>query len=348
MKIVRLNNINYKLPNGLNEFQLAMYVHLINWKWEYITKDVGIYQKKNKNGIIQTYEYDAILPQTVHDKFPLIYPSILNDLKEHKLKFGFKFHEHFNHMASSQAANINLFLPILLNPQVNDFFRAIKPDFKNLATDELYKGFRIEFWDGNSNKEKGVLGDHSAIAGTDSDIAIAYYNYKNELCLWLIEHKLTEKEFTECGGAKSRGRKLTHNCSKSFDDIIKNKELCYYHSGKNYEYWNITESKKNFFVNHKNHKTCPFIGGMNQLWRNQLLGFALENKGLYKDVFFSVVHHPENNYLENSMKEYMNLIDNNPKFTSFTSKDVINEAINMRNIEVDDWIKWYKELYKIT
>lgn len=109
-------------------------------------------------------------------------------------------------MASSQAANMNLFMPILQHPLANQILKHLKPDFKCLANDELYHGYRLEFWDGNSNNEKGNLGDHTPVAGTDSDIAIAYYNNDDKLCLWLIEHKLRENEFTKCGGSKSKGR----------------------------------------------------------------------------------------------------------------------------------------------
>lgn len=337
----------YKLPGSLTPFQEEMYIHLINWKWNNITKESGIYKKKDRNGIEKTYEYDAILPESVHGKFPVIYPSVLDDLKKHKQLFDFKFHEHFNHMASSQAANVNLFLPILLHPSANLILQGLNRDFKELAINELYKGFRVEFWDGNSNKEKGILGDHSAIAGTDSDIAIAYYNKENELCLWLIEHKLTEKEFTECGGAKSKGRKPEHDCTKSFSEILKNKGLCYYHSCSNYEYWNITEKNQSFFINHALHQSCPFKGGMNQLWRNQLLGFAIEKQGKYKHVYFSVVHHPGNEELNESIKQYKELIGNNIQFSVFDSKEVIDITAKLNDAELNAWVNWYKELYKI-
>ena len=253
-----------------------MYVHLINWKWENISKDPGYYNYKGSE-----IEYDAILPKSYKNDFPLIYPSILKELKHHKEIFQFKFHQHFNHMASSQAANVNLFLPILMHPQVNDILKLLKPDFKSLATTELYKGFRIEYWDGNSNSERGLLKDHSSLSGTDSDIAIAYYNHKDELCLWLVEHKLTEKEFTECGGFKSKDRdKSKHFCEKSFSEIKLNKNYCFHHSFKGREYWNLSDANQSFFINHSKHDSCPFKGGMNQLWRNQLLGFALEKEEL--------------------------------------------------------------------
>jgi hypothetical protein len=345
MKIETIKGVPYKLPGSLTTFQKDMYVHLINWKWKYVSKDVGIYNYKGTK-----IEYDAILPISVHKKYPIIYPSILPDLLAHKKVYDFKLHIHFNHMASSQAANVNLFLPILLSPKANDILRFIKPDFKKLAINELYKGFRIEYWDGNSDTDKGILGDHNARSGTDSDIGIAYYNQEDELCLWLIEHKLTEQEFTECGANKSKGRdKSKHLCDKSFSDILKNKNYCYYHDVRKNNYWNITDNYQSFFVNQNLFDSCPFRGGMNQLWRNQLLGLAIENDPAqpYKHVYFSVVNHPDNPALDKSIDRYKNLIAHNPKFSTFKSRDVINAAALIKDPTIDDWIKWYMELYKL-
>jgi hypothetical protein len=349
MKEKDIKGITYKLPGSLTPFQEEMYVHLINWKWRKNIKEPGIYQKKDKNGIVQTYEYDAILPKSVHKNYPLIYPAIIKDLQEHRKRYYFKFHQHFNHMASSQAANVNLFLPLLLNPQVNDIFSLLKPDFKRLATCELFKGFRIEFWDGNSNEEHGLLKDHSSLSGTDSDIAIAYYNQNSELCLWLIEHKLTEKEFTECGGFKSKDRdKAKHLCEKSFSEILLHKNICFHHSFKGREYWNLTDANKSFFVNHSIHNSCPFKGGMNQLWRNQLLGFALEKAEKFKEVYFSVVKHPENESLDDSINQYKDLINHNNRFSVFDSKFVIDTVAKINDSDLNAWLSWYKELYKIS
>lgn len=343
MKVKNIKGIDYKLPGSLTPFQEEMYVHLINWKWKNISNEKGIYNYKGTE-----IEYDTILPKSCHNDYPLIYPSILSDLKLHKKEFNFKFHLHFNHMASSQAANVNLFLPILLHPQANDILKIVRPDFKSLATSELYKGFRIEYWDGNSNEDPGLLKDHSSLSGTDSDIAIAYYNQKDELCLWLVEHKLTEKEFTECGGFKSKARdKSKHFCDKSFSEILLDKDSCFHHSVREREYWNLTDTNQSFFVNHSNHNSCPFKGGMNQLWRNQLMGFALEKAGKFKETYFSVVKHPDNKALDKSLNQYKDLIDNNIKFSVLDSKDVIDAASTINNTDLNKWIEWYKELYKI-
>lgn len=349
MKVQTINGHDYRLPNELNAFQLRMYTHLIDWKWKHVTRDPGCYKYKG-----QQIQYDAILPVTsaAEKKMPHIYPPIKQNLVAHRERNPFRFHPHFRHMSSSQAANINLFLPILHNSSANDIFRELRTDFAALANDKLDRGYCLEFWGGNFGLdvfEKGLLGDKSARAGTDADIAIAYRNHQDELCLWLIEHKLTENEFTACGGYKSKGRtdKLLHDCTQGFSQILTNKKTCYYHDKCGYKYWDITDRHSDFFANPK-HAKCPFRGGMNQLWRNQLLALAIEDQGTdYKHVHFSVVRHPENTALDASLNAYKELIGNNQKFSDFTSTDVLAAAEACYDPAIASWAQWYREVYKL-
>ncbi len=340
MQVLEQQGMRYKVPGELSVFQEKMYIHLIDWKWENITRDPGIYKYKG-----QEIEYDALLPAQYLEQMPHIYQSIQDDIKDHQKKYYFKIHKFFNHMASSQAANINLFLPILLSPRANEILTKIKPDFQELAVNELYKGFRIEYWDGNSNKEKGSLNDHTAAAGTDSDMAIAYYNTSGDLCLWLIEHKLTEKEFTTCGGYKTDSNKKKNLCSSSFNDIIIDKNLCHYHRVNHFKYWEITENYDSFFKGFSDCSSCPFKDGMNQLWRNQILAFSVEDQGHFKEVSFSVVKHPENTSLDKTMNEYTKLTGNDPRFTVIQSSEIIDAAQSVEDQELANWVEWYRELY---
>jgi len=336
MKTFTIDGQDYRLPEMLNPFQQEMYVHLINWKWAHITREPGL-----DRGVI----YDAVLPAQYADQFPILYTAIVFALKEHLQKYPFRINKYFNHIASSQAANLNLFLPILLNPNASAVFAKLKPDFARLAVSQLDNGYRIEFWD----EPFGNLRDKSKAAGTDADIAIAYYNHQNELCLWLIEHKLTENEFTTCGGARSNRKNTRHDCRKSFDEILANKNLCFYHDMNKYNYWNITEANQEFFTNHARHDLCPFREGMNQLWRNQLLALSIEQdeRQPYKHVAFSVVKHPGNTSLDTTLDAYQELIASNPKFSVFTSADVIAAASAINDAQLDEWIAWYKSLYNL-
>ena len=88
---------------------------------------------------------------------------------------------------------------------------------------------------------------------------------------------------------------------------------------------------------------------MNQLWRNQLLALSLEDKNEqpYRQVYFSVVRHPKNTSLEETINDYKNLVGNNEKFSTFTSADVIDAARTLTDPELHSWITWYKDLYKL-
>ncbi len=336
MRVLEQGGKTYRLPSVLNSFQERLYIHLIDWKRQHITETPGRARGNT---------YDAILPDEIGEQLPLIYPSIRNALEEHLQRSPFRIHKYFNHMASSQAANINLFLPILRHPHGADILRLLKPDLARLATEHLDHGYRIEFWD----DPHGCLGDKTPVSGTDSDLAIAYYNQDGVLCLWLIEHKLTEAEFTQCGGFKSRGRQDRHDCQKNLGELLEDPSACYYHDINKYNYWKITQANRNFFPNHQEHSRCPFHGGMNQLWRNQLLALAVEQdpRQPYQLASFSVVRHPRNKALDRTLHDYQKLVGGNPKFTVFTSAQVIAAAEAHADDELRTWINWYRDLYDV-
>lgn len=336
MRVLSIDGRDYSIPSRLNAFQTDMYVHLIDWKWKHITRE---------RGKARGEEYDAILPDRYADQFPMLYPQTVAAVKAHLQRFPFHVHGYFNHMASSQAANINLFLPILLHPYADATLHAINPEFARLATEYLDHGWRIEFWD----EPFGALGDRSGTASTDADLAIAYYDHAGALCLWLIEHKLTEPEFTTCGGFSSRGRKERHDCTRRFSEILRDKKSCYYHDVVHCNYWNITDTNRDIFVNHAKHAKCPFQGGMNQLWRNQLLALAVEQdeRQPYEHALFSVARHPGNTYLDRSLDAYRDLVGNNPRFSVFTSADVIRAVEEHGDARLGHWANWYKELYNL-
>ena len=326
-------------------FRDRIYSYLLSYKLEKITKDQGTFRGLKS---------DYFLPENIVSKdFPaMLYAPIIPIVKEiQNSKYKYKPHIFsYRHIASSQTACINLFIPILESPLADDILKrlnATPSNFDHIDRDELFHGYRIEFWDSTDENDKGLLGDHSKQAGTDSDIAIAYRDKQGNLCLWLIEHKLTEKEFTECGAYKSSKNETNHNCQEcALSEILADHSKCYYHR-KNYNYWKIMSMNgvSDFFRGNFKGVGCPFRGGLNQLWRNQLLAISLEEQlpNKYKEVYFSVVHHPENYFLTQSMNKYRELTNHSPKFGSFTSLDLIYVA----NIDpnLSDWINWYVGVY---
>lgn len=320
----------YQLPKYLTDFQLNMFIHLIKWKREHIT---------GKNGYFRGMQYGAILPDEFVKKGCMFYPAVFKEIQKH----DFKKHIHINHMASSQAACLNLFLPILSDNKIaNTVLPKIIRRFVRLATEQLESGFQFEFWD-----KSNPLRDHTPKAGTDSDVAIAYYDINGDLSLWLIEHKFTEDEFTQCGGFHRSSKNQTKNYCKDGNLVISDNSRCYLNREKKYKYWEFTDEQVFNRDVLKKKNQCPFIDGTNQLWRNQILGKAIIQKGDYKNVHFSVVMHPDNPDLQPTINNYVNILKDKSVFSVFTSRDIINNAMKLNNPKIDKWVKWYKDLYKV-
>jgi hypothetical protein len=341
MKEFNFCDSTYKLPHSLNEFQKRMYVHLIEWKWKNITTLPG---RHNSHG--REKEYDAILPEGVRDDLPLIYPPVKAALAHLIKSLPFTFHRYFHSMTSSQAAAINLFLPLLLHPGSNAVFKQVKHDFKSLATDKLYKGFGIGFRADNCGRS--YLDDYNAGSCTEAEIAIAYYNDNDELCLWLFNHILTQKDFTHCRAARTRHKDAgRHFCNKKFSEILSNKDWCYYHDIKRFKYWEITEAHQSLFINQHKFGSCPFMHGMNELWRYHLMVLAVMAGEEYSNACFSVVKHPENLSVNKTISDYRQLIGDDPVFTVINSDELVSAARSLNELRLNRWVEWYRGLYNI-
>lgn len=333
-----INGIKYYLPKYLTPDQEAIFCHIINWKRKNITKDRGWYKG---------HEYDAFFPVGT-SSYAMTYKPIISYLEEMQHgDFAYKLHEFTPHAVSSQMACINLFMTLLLSEQASHILKKLSTcpsNFKEIARDKLYHGFCFEYWGQDVKKGKGVLNDHCSGAGTDADVAISYYDNENNLCLWLIEHKLSEKEFTTCGGYNSKNNVYKDNCIKcSLTDIANEPLKCYYHKIK-YKYWDIYRTHEEKYQGNIQIIGCPFREGLNQLWRNQLLGFALQETGVYKNTTFSVCHHAKNRMLNQSILRYKELTCRNKMFNSFTNYDVLN-AVNDVKSDLHSWLNWYKDVY---
>ena len=111
-----------------------------------------------------------------------------------------------------------------------------------------------------------------------------------------------------------------------------------------YKYWDIYRTHEEKYQGNIQIIGCPFREGLNQLWRNQLLGFALQETGVYKNTTFSVCHHAKNRMLNQSILRYKELTCRNKMFNSFTNYDVLN-AVNDVKSDLHSWLNWYKDVY---
>ncbi len=326
------------------DFKKKVYSQLIRYKKE----NLGIVEKGiSSHGV----EHDCLFPKPYcEEKLPsMLYAGIKPVVADIQAsRFAYEPHLAASaHVASSQTACINLFVPILESEQADQILleSGVAPEgFAHIDREQLRKGYCFEYWESSLEGSKGLLGDHSPHAGTDSDVAIAYRDKDNKLCLWLIEHKLTEQEFTTCGGYRSKGISKSEkaNCTTcSMADLLNDHEKCYYHKHCGYYYWNIMDAQSLFFNGSYKGPGCPFRGGMNQLWRNQMLALELESRAVFADVFFSVVTHPENTFLDKTMNEYRELTNYSHKFSDFKSDSLVHAAVKY----LPGWARWYKKVY---
>lgn len=340
MKIYTVGRDRFRLPDSLNEFQLRLYIHLIKWKWDHLTR---------KPGFFRGLPYDAIIASEYADQQPTLHSSVRDLFNQHQERHPFKTHGFFDHVASSQAACANLFLPLLRNPAIADHVLSrLLPDYRCLATEYFDGGYRLEFWD----EPRNCLNDHNASTGTDADIAIFYYDVHRSLNVWLVEHKLTEIGFSKCGGKVSRGRTHLHKCT-SLGAILKDHAKCYYHSAKRYNYWPITiRHTKEFSLSQLEASSpCPFHDGRNQNWRNLLLALELERLGFLgmpvARAHFSVVHHPGNDAIQREVSSFLPLLTDTTRVTALPSSRILDLAMKVNDRDVKLWARWYREHYLV-
>ena len=118
----------YRMPAHLSDFQKEMYEHLIDWKHRHITEQSGYYAGP---------AYDAVLPEELKGQLPHLYKPIRQRFLDHQRTFHFKTHKFADHMASSQVACANLFLPIMAQPTAAPtILKTVKPDLESIATDQ--------------------------------------------------------------------------------------------------------------------------------------------------------------------------------------------------------------------
>ncbi len=329
----------FKLPETLNLFQSVIYNTLVHYKHEKL--------KIFESGKVGDHEYDVVLPE--EHRLLNIFLDIREDVTKYLIDNGIRMHRFFNHLASSQAACFNLFMSLTKDINLaNDVLRTILPNFDKLERVEYeYYDKTVDHLGENRNQA------NKTNVGTDVDVAIFYLtkNGKHNVCL--IEHKLSEKEFSFCNAIKNKNQNKNH-CGQ-FSNVWNNSDNCYYQKGKDYMYWKLTKEKESFFDESALASLtieCPFRYSLQQLWRNMLLAQELERKRIVDKAYFAVIYHLHNKALWNystphgkveAFEYFSSLLKDKDRFFRFTLQDVVLRAKQFQpNAE---WIDEYESKY---
>lgn len=289
----------------------------------------------------------------VSDKQKLMYPKIVEAIENHREIRKFEYHRFFEagHVASSQAACFNLFLPIMISNHAAEVLACVKPDIKKIDDTRLDHGYCFEYWREEplyaEGSDKGLLNDHSKIYGTDADFAVSYIDRDEKKCLWLIEHKLTETEFTRCNVYHNSKHSSEHDICDglTFAELIREPNKCYYTWKRHFAYWNHT-TKELFPYTDANKKGCPFKDGMCQLWRNVLLAEEARKTYGYDKVFFSVAKPEGNTLLDDSITKFSEIVRHG-MFSVINPRELFRAANAFDDGLLHDWRKWYAKTYLI-
>lgn len=352
----------YRLPNYLNQFQRTVYCAAIDWKREHICEEAGFCLQKKGSEYVRQYN-DALIPDNMWWRWqvpPMIYEGIREGVEQmQQSDYGYTFHNYAYHVASSQTACVNFFFPLLMHDAANDLLRPLAPEgFDHIDRTMLYHGFQFEY---GAVKEyagrEGILGDCWHGTGTDADLVVAYRDAEGHSCLWMLEFKLTEERFTKCGAASSAYNKTKHLCrSNGMAELTAHPDRCHYHSYCHFRYWEIMQRHADFFQGTCDADGCPFSGGINQLWRNQLLAFAIEDAGYFHRVDCAVVLHPGNTKLLPVLADYERLIGHHDgtassasrrRFSRFTYLDFLHHPLIGCDAGLSAWRQWMQQVYAI-
>ena len=137
-----------------NEFRNRIYSYLLDYKLKNITKQKGTFK---------SVESDYFLPDSIASReFPaMLYDPIIQVVEEiQNSEYKYKPHIFSKiHIVSSQTACINLFIPILESQHADDILKeltATPSNFDHIDRNELFHGYRLEFWDSTDDKDKGL------------------------------------------------------------------------------------------------------------------------------------------------------------------------------------------------
>ncbi len=209
-----------------------------------------------------------------------------------------ELHEYANHLLSSQTFAFNLFLPFRegsrarLSEHVSDVVGA-KLTIGKVRFEWVPPGGLLGELDGER-----PVGDEKATA---VDVVLWGRLENDRRAVALVEVKLSEGGFTNCGGRRSCSNRRKDVCRSAmlfFDDP----SACYLHRplGKQRDrrYWEIFDrshgSVRNAFPNADLDGPCPFAYEMQKPMRNLAIARGLEQEDTVERAWFALCSHDGN------------------------------------------------------
>ena len=222
-----------------------------------------------------------------------------------------QLHSHARAVNSSQIFGFNLFMP----------FRMWNADpLASLLSGVTQRALTIESISFEYAGDLNVLSECAGSTAQDeetftaADVGIHVRGEDGRTGLILCEIKLSEGEFTPCGGKTSPANRRQDIC-RSAELFFRDPQLCYLTRPKravrDRRYWQILQleygSVHSAVPEWDPTNPCPFNGNMQQLMRNHALALGMVQGGHFDFAYFGLVHHDDNRDVSDPFDEYHHL-----------------------------------------
>jgi hypothetical protein len=184
----------------------------------------------------------------------------------------------FENMLSSQAMCFNVFAP--LGTRLAFAGAVLRPFVPGLRD---VRSIQIEH-----TPPADVFNDQSGRGGVDCDLLLEGINDSGEPLVLVVETKLVEPDFSECGFRKPGRAKKGQDVCPDDVPVRADRGACLYVRNKAYSYWQRTDEHRLLAENAVVDAGCPFAGARWQLWVNLALAHEEGKRRGAKDVRFAV------------------------------------------------------------
>ena len=259
-----------------------------------------------------------------------------------------RLHKYAPHLLSSQAFAFNLFLPFWEGNR-----RRLSACVSALAATRLTID-RLQFEWVPPGRLLGEIVGERPVGGepaTAADVLLWCRLDNGQRAAVLIEVKLSEGDFTHCGGRYSRGNRRQDVC-KSARLFMRDPSACYLRrpvrQRRDRRYWEIFAqshgSVLSAFPQTDLDGSCPFAEGLQQPMRNLAIARGMEQEGIADQAWFALCAHDANLDISARWAEWSRLLPEPSHAPVLPASEIVRagEAEGLK-----EWADYMRERYQL-
>ena len=279
-----------------------------------------------------------------------IYPEYRELAQEVVSIDSVKLHQYAAHLRSSQVFAFNLFLP---------FRRGNRERLSDVVSEAIGTRFSVDEVGFEWVPPGALLGEIEGDRpvgnepATAVDVVLWGFLPEGKRAVVLLEVKLSETDFTHCGGRTSPGNNKRHVCDSAVL-IFENPSDCYLRRPlrrrRDRRYWEIFTashgSVRAAFPGAGMEGQCPFAFSMQQPMRNLAIAKGLEQDqgSEVEQAWFGLCAHDENESVAEHWEEWRRLLSGSSFAPSIPASEIVRAGEAEGLLE---WAAWMRARYRL-